>query len=212
MKRTNTFVWLALVAASLGIGYQVYAHCGKCAADGKKIASQLDQSKFTLAKAVTAAEDHSKGRAISAISQLNDKGELTLNVFCMTGDKIVRCNVDSKSGSVKDMKDVEEFPVAKHEHAPASGQGGGAGGGGAGGGQANKMVTNADLEVGCGLCMYKMSGVEGCHLAVLLDGKPYLVEGANWPNHDFCDRKIPAVVTGRLQGDKFIATSMTEKK
>ena len=35
MKRTNTFAGLALVAASLAIGYQVYAHCGKCAADGK---------------------------------------------------------------------------------------------------------------------------------------------------------------------------------
>lgn len=87
----------------------------------------------------------------------------------------------------------------------------GAPGGGGASGDA-MMVNNQILEVGCGSCMYHMPGVEGCLLAVLIDGKTYLVQGAEWPNHDFCDRKIQALVTGKLQGDKFLASSVSEKK
>src|SRR6187431_286333 len=89
MKRMKTVLSLALLSASMAIGYQVYAHCGHCAEDGKKIAAQLDKNKFTLAKAVTAAEAHSQGRSISVISDLSDKGEAGVHVYCMKGDKIV---------------------------------------------------------------------------------------------------------------------------
>jgi quercetin dioxygenase-like cupin family protein len=72
--------------------------------------------------------------------------------------------------------------------------------------------TDAKLEVGCGLCMYKMPGADECQLAVMIDGKPHLVEGKKWHNHDYCERKIPAVVSGELKGDKFIASSLAEAK
>jgi hypothetical protein len=42
------------------------------------------------------------------------------------------------------------------------------------------------------MCIYEMHGVESCKLAIMLDGKPYPVEGATWPNHDFCDAKRSA--------------------
>ena len=35
-----------------------------------------------------------------------------------------------------------------------------------------------------------------------------LVEGATWPNHDYCDGKGQAIVTGKLDGDKFIVTTL----
>jgi hypothetical protein len=72
--------------------------------------------------------------------------------------------------------------------------------------------TDAKLEVGCGMCMYKMPGVDECDLAVVIEGKPYLVTGKRWPNHDYCDRKIAGVVSGELKGDKFIASSLSEAK
>ena len=77
-----------------------------------------------------------------------------------------------------------------------------------------KKISSQTVEAGCGACIYKMPGVEGCPLAVLIDGKPYLVQGATWPNHDYCDRKCTAVVSGKLEGDpaKFIAASFEPKK
>ena len=62
------------------------------------------------------------------------------------------------------------------------------------------------------MCIYEMPGVESCHLAIMLGGKPYLVQGATWPNHDFCDAKQQAVVSGKLQSGKFIATDLEPKK
>jgi hypothetical protein len=211
MKPTNAFASMAIVAASLAIGYQVYAHCGKCAASARTIAAQLDQNKMTLAKAVTAAEEHSKGRAISVLSDVRDDDQVAVHVFCLSGDKIQKCHVDHKTGRVTEMKEVKEFPISSsvHDHDDKHSNVGGAGDSGGG---AALTVTNRTAEVGCGMCMYKMAGVDGCHLAVMLDGKPYLVNGATWPNHDYCDRKIPAVVTGKLDNGTFIATSVTEKK
>lgn len=200
---------LAFAAAAL-LTYTVYAHCGTCAADGRKIAAQLDQSKTNLAKAVAAAEAHSKGRAISVISDLHESG-VAVHVYCITGEpsaapKIMKCSFDHATGSIKGMKEVHEFPVtpkpahdAQHEH---------------GDGHSMKSLNKEVAEVACGACIYKMSGVQGCPLAINIDGKHYLVEGATWPNHDYCDRTCTAIVTGKLLGNppKFICTSLTEKK
>ena len=56
-----------------------------------------------------------------------------------------------------------------------------------------------------------MEGVQGCPLAVKIDGKAYIVQGAKWSNHDYCDRNCQAVVTGKIEGDKFIVTKLEEK-
>ena len=66
-----------LVFASVGlIGYTVFAQTGAgsrhrdTAEDGKKIAAQLDRNKLTLAKAVEAAEDHTKIDKVSALERV----------------------------------------------------------------------------------------------------------------------------------------------
>jgi hypothetical protein len=76
------------------------------------------------------------------------------------------------------------------------------------------MITNQTLEVGCGSCTYHIAGVESCTLAVKIDGKPYLVEGANVDAHKagLCSKTgTQALVSGRIEGDKFIATKFELK-
>jgi hypothetical protein len=185
-------VALALLAAGALVAYPVYAHCGKCAADGKKIATMMDQNKVNLVKSIEAAEKHSKGRAIAVISELHD-GKLQQEVYCMVGDKIMKCNVDGQATTVADMKEAKEFPITEDDddHAHAS---------------AAKMITNQVVEVGCGSCVYKMQGVKGCDIAVKIDGKQYLVSGANVDAHQFCAPGKKALVSGRIEGDRFLAT------
>lgn len=181
---------LAIASAGL-IGYAVLAQAGApahrhdTADDGRNIATQLDQNKMTLAKAVEAAEEHSNGRAISAMTQIDRQGHMALHVWCVAGDpagppKIMKCYVDLASGKVAGMKEVHEFPIPSHEqggdqhampdhaapdHAPHAG---GARHEGAG---AARTITNQTVEAACGACIYNMSGVTGCPLAVKIDGK-----------------------------------------
>ena len=209
MKHLKIIVPLAILAALAVIAYPLYAHCGKCAADGKKIATQLEQNKMTLAKVVAAAEQHSKGRAISVISELmGDDDKLMVEVYCIVGEKIMMCHVDGANAAVMGMKEVKDFPITPeeggHQHGKAANAPAAEG--------SARVLTNETVDVGCGACIYNMPGVSGCPLAIKIDGKPYLVEGATWPNHDYCDRHCTAVVSGRLEGDTFIATSLTEKK
>jgi hypothetical protein len=118
MTRTkNALLTAAMLCTGGLIAYPVYAHCGKCAADGKKIVAQMDENRLTLAKAVTAAETHSKGRAVSVLSQLNDNDKLAVEVFCIVGDKIMCCYVDGVAASISDMKEVKEFPIDEKAHA-----------------------------------------------------------------------------------------------
>jgi hypothetical protein len=231
---------LALTSAGL-VGYTVLAQAGHAgdpaqrhntAADGRQIATQLDQNKMTLAKAVGAAEEHSKGRAISATTQIMHD-QAALHVWCVVGDpasppKIFKCHVDLATGKVAGMKEVHDFPIPEEQgndhhppaaHDPAHGAPGGHGNhgdpgpSGTGKPQA-KAITNQTVEAACGVCIYKMPGVEGCPLAIKIDGKTYLVEGAKWPNHDYCDRNCQAIVSGRIEGDppKFIATKFEPKQ
>ena len=213
MKQFKLIASFALLSLALMvIVYPLYAHCGKCAADGKTIASQLDQSKMTLGKAVTAAEQNSKGRAVAVTSDLDEKDVLAVNVYCIVSGasestpKIMKCTVDPATGAVRGSKEVQEFPISKHEHAPGAGAGAGASADKPQGAAMN--ITNRTVDAACGVCVYKMSGQEGCPLAVKIDGKTYVVEGAKWPNHDYCDKNCKAIVSGRVEGDKFIATSL----
>jgi hypothetical protein len=212
----NVFLTIALISTSALIAYPLFAHCGHCAADGKQIVEMLDQGKMTIAKAVTSAEQRSKGRAISVISELDDDHKLVMEVYCIVSDassasaqpKIMKCQIDGTSGSVSEMKEVKAFPITDDDAA-----------GGAHEGHGEKKpagsamnITNKTVDAACGVCIYKMQGQVGCPLAVKIDGKPYIVEGANWPNHDYCDRNCQAVVTGRIEGDKFIATKLEVKQ
>jgi len=69
------------------------------------------------------------------------------------------------------------------------------------------------LEVGCAGCVFHMPGAEGCQLAVKVDGQPYLVSGVEMPGHEtgLCDRSRQADLKGKLEGDRFVATSFALK-
>ncbi len=65
------------------------------------------------------------------------------------------------------------------------------------------------VEAACASCIYKMEGVEDCELAVMIDGKPYLVSGVEVDAHEsgLCDAAKSAVISGKIDGDRFVATS-----
>jgi hypothetical protein len=69
-------------------------------------------------------------------------------------------------------------------------------------------VGNSVVEAGCADCIFKMEGAEGCELAVKIDGKPYLVSGVEVDTHSsgMCESALKAVVSGKVQGDKFVAS------
>lgn len=74
-----------------------------------------------------------------------------------------------------------------------------------------RAFTAEYLEFACGVCIYHMPGMEGCPLAVVIDGTPHMVDGFEWPVHDYCDRKCHAIATGTLKDGRFIATSVEPK-
>ncbi len=65
------------------------------------------------------------------------------------------------------------------------------------------------VEAGCGSCIFKMPGVQGCQLAVKIDGKPYLVTGASVNAHKagLCRGAKQAKCSGEVKDDMFVATS-----
>ncbi|MFB3118393.1 MAG: DUF6370 family protein, partial [Myxococcota bacterium] len=76
-------------------------------------------------------------------------------------------------------------------------------------GSDGKNSRNSDRRSGCASCIYEMEGVAGCQLAVKIDGKPYLVTGADVNAHGagLCASAKKAKVAGKIEGDKFVATS-----
>lgn len=71
------------------------------------------------------------------------------------------------------------------------------------------------VKVGCGSCIYGMSGVSGCPLAVKVDGKPYLVSGVDMDDlgdahaaDGLCSIEREAKATGKVKGDRYVATKM----
>ncbi len=70
-------------------------------------------------------------------------------------------------------------------------------------------LTDQTVETGCGSCIYKMEGVEGCQTAVKIEGKAYLVTGVETDAHDLglCKEAKQATVSGKVEGDKFVATA-----
>ena len=103
-------VWFrnALVVVVVGaIAWPVYAHCGKCAGDCKKMVTAMDAGKVTLAKAIESAEAASKGKALTAETRLaGDAVEFTVD--CLVGDKIMEVKVD-KAGKAGEMKEAKSL-------------------------------------------------------------------------------------------------------
>jgi hypothetical protein len=201
MKRHNTLTIAVLGLCGLAayIAYPALAHCGKCAADAKKIAQSLQGGKVTLAKAIEAAETHSKGKAISVTPVMDDAGKLTLQVFSVVGDKIQRCDVDGQTGAVGKSEAVDAFPISEKDHAHHAPDGK----------SSAANITNKSIELGCAQCVFHVTGAEGCELAAKVDGKTYIVTGRHDQNpHHYCEAGKPAIVTGTIEGDKLVVTSI----
>lgn len=70
-------------------------------------------------------------------------------------------------------------------------------------------------QAGCATCIFGMKDVVGCKLAVKIDGKPYLLVGSDIDDHGdahaadgLCLIARDADVTGTIEGDRFVATSI----
>ncbi len=120
MRRVNKFVLPLVGAGVLALAaLPVYAHCGKCAGDCKNMVKALETGKSSLAAAITAAEEKSKGKAVGAYPTLKDD-KLTVDVYCMVGDKLMQVTVDStgKAGDAKDAKSLPALADAKPKPKP----------------------------------------------------------------------------------------------
>ncbi len=186
----KVYASIVLAAGALVLAGAALQPTTNRADDGKTIAARLDKDKMTLAKAVAAAEGHSKGRAIAAVPSTESPDNLSIEVYCMNGDKLVRCSVNASTGAVSGMKDAREFPVPPRSADAKAAQ-----------------FTDQLAEAGCGSCIYTMKGVDGCKLAVKIDGQSYLVTGADHVDaHQFCGAAKKVKVTGKIEGDKFVAS------
>ncbi len=192
MSRKGKIVLGVVAATTVAlVAWPVYAHCGKCAASGKDMVKVMEEGKLSLGKAVEIAEKHSNGKAVAAYCELEGDG-LEIEVYCLVGDKIMEVEIDGKTGKVMEMEQKRSLPSSTaqghaHEHA----------------------VLARIVEAGCGGCIFNMEGVEGCKLAVKIDGKPYLVTGADINAHGagLCASAKKAKIAGKIEGDNFVATS-----
>jgi hypothetical protein len=121
-------------------------------------------------------------------------------------------NTDPKSGKEYKMMEIALTRVpgsAKSASAAGKAPGGKPGAAPEG---AVLMIVDRTVDAGCGNCVYHMSGVQGCKLAVKVDGTTYLVKGADTVNaHQFCSGAKPVLVSGRIVDDTFIASEFEVK-
>jgi len=74
-----------------------------------------------------------------------------------------------------------------------------------------KMAADVQtIEVACAGCVYKMEGAQGCALAVNVGGKPHMVTGVEFDAmaNGLCDGPKQARIAGKVEGGKFVATSV----
>ena len=84
--------------------------------------------------------------------------------------------------------------------------------------QGEETTQRMTVVAGCANCIFDMPGAKGCKLAVKIDGTAYLVTGSNIDDHGdahasdgLCNASRNAVVEGRIDGDRFVATHFALK-
>ena len=120
MRSVNRFVLPLVGVGVLALAaWPVYAHCGKCAGDCKNMVKAMETGKTSLSAAITAAEEKSKGKAVGAYPTMKDD-KLTVDVYCMVGDKLMQVAVDStgKAGDAKEAKSLPGMAEAKPKPSP----------------------------------------------------------------------------------------------
>jgi monofunctional biosynthetic peptidoglycan transglycosylase len=73
-------------------------------------------------------------------------------------------------------------------------------------------IDTGSAKVGCATCIFQMKGVEGCKLAIEIDGRHYIVQGSDIDDHGdahasdgLCNTIRHANAKGRIAGDRFVA-------
>lgn len=78
-------------------------------------------------------------------------------------------------------------------------------------------TTAVSMEVACAHCVYQMEGVTACAPACKIDDKVVLLEGSavdaqTLMDKGCCKGALMAEAEGKIEGDKFVATSLTVKE
>jgi hypothetical protein len=79
-----------------------------------------------------------------------------------------------------------------------------------GSGYSMDSAVAKNVEVGCGKCAYGFRGTRECATAAKIDGKVYLVVGAELEAgaNGLCESVKQGTVEGELMGGKFVATAI----
>jgi hypothetical protein len=191
------------------VAWPVYAHCGRCPASANAMLKTMETGKQTLAKAIDMAEKHCKGKAVAAYCEMQEDG-LEIKTICLVEDKIKAVKIDARAGKVTKVEDLKKLPDFHAKHKEEEGKKEAAGKPKA---EATAAGDAQIVEAGCGSCIFKMADVQGCKLSVKIDGKPYLVSGSDVNAHKagLCGASKQAEVRGRIEGDKFVASSFELK-
>lgn len=80
----------------------------------------------------------------------------------------------------------------------------------------NKKEIKQVAEISCGQCQFEIDSQNGCDLAIRIDNKAYFVEGfkiddfgdAHNKQTGFCEVIRKADVTGKIENNKFVASSI----
>jgi len=83
---------------------------GACVGCGDTVKA-MDAGKYTLAAAVKAAEEYSKGKAVNAAAETTAKDGTVVTVACAVGEKLQLVTVDGKTGKATKME--EDAPAPK---------------------------------------------------------------------------------------------------
>ncbi len=77
-------------------------------------------------------------------------------------------------------------------------------------------ASTRTLEAGCATCIYHMQDVQGCELAVQVDGRAYLVKGVDMDDlgdahasDGLCNTARQVKAKGKLDGDYYAAEGIT---
>lgn len=84
--------------------------------------------------------------------------------------------------------------------------------------QGAETTQGMTVVAGCATCIFDMPAATGCKLAVKIDGAAYLVTGSDIDDHGdahasdgLCNASRNAVVEGRIDRDRFVATRFALK-
>ncbi|MBU3011272.1 hypothetical protein KO506_07650 [Polaribacter vadi] len=80
----------------------------------------------------------------------------------------------------------------------------------------NKKEIKQVAEISCGQCQFELDSESGCSLAVRVNDKAYFVDGfgiddfgdAHNINTGFCNVIRTGKVSGTIEGDRFLASSI----